>query len=269
MARRSKRPELHTRQELEDYLLNNADTELPFLEECWNRAVELCKANEGKNQQIIEKKVTDRDGNEVISRRPVSNVITNPVTQYFKLMGLAQYRKKAQAIRDEEEISNINEPDSILSADDAIYFENEVHNDEVTAWIKSFNPVERDYMIKRYTSYFDQYEINDGADKTLLKRILSLEIALHRIDTKRAAGKLVDINDEKKLSDQLQSTLESMKWTKKQRNAREDMAQNKFTVWMDKQVSEGEFKVEKKEYEKDEIDFLIDTILNSTREMLS
>ena len=272
-TKRRKRPDLETKEELLEYLEKSPNSELPFLEELWEISVKACENNVDKQLKTIVKITTDSDGKVTEQRSSVGNAITNPVKQYFKMASLPQYRKKAQAIKDQMEIEHQRElGDSKRIVADTYFADSDSApdlNDEIIGWINLFNHEEKDFMIKRYSSYFDQYEINEGADKTSLKRILSLEIALHRIDNKRAAGKPVDINDEKKLSDLLQSTFESLKWTKKQRNAREDMAQNKFTVWMEKQVQEGGFSIEKKTYEKDEIDFLIDTIIESTKEMLS
>ena len=75
--------------------------------------------------------------------------------------------------------------------------------------------------------------------------------------------------EEEKLTRQLNMMLESLKWTKKQRNAREDMAQNKFTIFMDSLAKEGEFKPNPKSYDQDEIDFLMETYINAIRDMLS
>ncbi len=270
---RRKRPDLETKEELLEYLEKSPNSELPFLEELWEISVKACENNKNKQQKTIVKITTDSDGNVTETKSGVGNVITNPVKQYFKMASLPQYRKRAQELKDQIEIEYQREfGDSKRDVVDTYFADSDTApdlSDEIIGWINLFNHEEKDFMVKRYSSYFDQYEINEGADKTSLKRILSLEIALHRIDNKRASGKPVDINDEKKLSDLLQSTFESLKWTKKQRNAREDMAQNKFTVWMEKQVQEGGFTIEKKTYEKDEIDFLIDTIIDSTREMLS
>ena len=86
---------------------------------------------------------------------------------------------------------------------------------------------------------------------------------------RRASSRTINIGDEKKLREMLESTFQSLKWTKKQRNARDDMAQNRFTVFMDKLVKEGEFKPNPKEYDPDEIDFIIQTALDAQREMLT
>lgn len=105
-----------------------------------------------------------------------------------------------------------------------------VDTNEVISWIDLFDPNEKAYLKERYSFYYDQYEINKGADQALLKRILSIEIALHRIDLSRAQKVKINSVEEEKLSKQLRETFESMKWTKKQRSAQDELGANKFTV---------------------------------------
>lgn len=250
-AQKRIRPNLKTKEELIGYLNENRDFEPSFVPELWDRCVELCKANEKKDDPTV---------------------ITNPTTQYFKMYTLTQYRKKANEIRNEEDFknnlenSNNNQNEQQIT-NDMVNLDN---TDAIVVWMKQFvNKDERNYLLKRYADYFDQYEVNDGADKVLLKRILSCEIELHRIDLLRANGNRIDLNNEKKMTDLLQNTLESMKWTKKQRNARDDMAQNKFTVWMDKQVEDGGFEPVKHTYAKDDIDFLLEAYVSAVRGVLS
>lgn len=137
------------------------------------------------------------------------------------------------------------------------------------SWIELFELNERRFLRERYTYYYDQYEINTGADQALLKRILSIEIALHRIDVRRAQKVNVNPVEEEKLSKQFRETLESMKWTKKQRSIQDELGANKFTVWMDKMVKDGGFSPIKRNYEKDDIDNLLDTFIEAAREMMS
>lgn len=141
--------------------------------------------------------------------------------------------------------------------------------DEITSWIDLFSPMERQYLRQRYVSYYDQYEINEASDKIGLKGVLSLEIELYRVDIKRAQGKAIDLNDEKKLREMLDNTMQSLKWTRKQRSAREDLAQNKFGIWLDNMIKNGEFTPNPKHYDQDEVDFILDKILENQKKMLS
>lgn len=263
-----------TKEQVKEYVDTHPHTEPPFMEILWEDALnaaernkEACKES-GKNPRSAS-------------------------SYYFQMCSMSKYKKIASEMVDERINENMNERyKQIESAyfseedddrDDAIhdfvkmqadseYGQDERFSDvsdEVVAWIKLFNPLERSYLQRRYIQLYDTYEINEGADKVLLKRILSTEIELHRIDLKRANGQRINLLDEQKLQNQLTDLYESMKWTKKQRNAREDMAQNKFTIWLENMSKEGEFKPVKKHYESDEVDFLLETYISSAREMLS
>lgn len=258
-TRRLRPKNLTTKEELIEYLERNSDLELPFLEELWD--VCLIKANENKE---MGRSYIDDKGEEHKKRGYFSE---NPVSWYFKMANTNGWKQKAMAKMEgiPEKIS-----ESKQKIIDTYCGDNDVKDsNEIIDWINLFEAHERSYLLKRYAYYFDVYEINEGADRVLLKRILSFEIALHRIDIKRANRQNVNISEETKLLDALNDCLESMKWTKKQRNAREDMAQNKFTVWLDNMAKEGEFKPEKHTFEKDEVDFLLETYIDSAREMMN
>lgn len=262
-----KRPDIPDKEHLIAYLEANAGIELPFVEEVWEQAV--IKAEEAQNQVNPTKEVTitDIDGNVTTKVTPAGTRVTDPVKYYFRLMGLQQNRNKAILIQ-ESKVEESESKREILNT----YFDDDVateYVDEITSWIALFPPQERQFLKQRYASYYDTYDINDGADKGSLKGLLSLEVELHRIDIRRAGGKSININDEKKLREMFDNTFQSLKWTKKQRNAREDMAQNKFTIFMDKLVKDGEFKNNPKHYDPDEIDFIINTSLEAQKEMLT
>lgn len=262
-----KRPDIPDKESLIQYLEANPETELPFLEKVWEQAVKLAEENANTKPVMKENIEKDKDGNPRVVMRKSKILITDPVKQYFKLMGLKQNKDEALKLKYSD--SNIDEnKKEILGT----YFddtEENIYADEITSWIALFQPDERDYLKKRYASYYDNYEINDGADKVSLKRLLSIEIELYRMDVRRASGKGVNVADEKRYTELFTSVLESLKWTKKQRSARDDMAQNKFTIFMDNLVKDGGFKPNKKHYEQDEIDFLMETYINSIREMLT
>lgn len=241
---------ISTKEELIQYLEANKNIEAPFVEELWEICVEKAEAD----RKIIESGGTKK-----------GIKTANPVSHYFRLCGLKKYKRMGRELEEAiytEEIRSGERPPSPYDG------ENEFAND-ILVWVNMFPPTEREYLRERYENYYDQYEINDGADKNLLRRILSTEIALYRIDVRRAVGQPVNLLDEKKLNDQLTSLYESMKWTKKQRNLREDMAQNKFTVWLDNMTKEGGFIIPEKHYPKDEIDFLLETYIDSAREMMT
>lgn len=262
-----KRPDIPDKKSLIQYLEANPETELPFMEKVWEQAV--IKAEENANTEPVMKEniEKDKDGNTRVVMRKSKILITDPVKYYFKLMGLKQNKEEALRLKYSEPIKDESKKEILET-----YFDDTSENiyaDEITSWIALFQPDERDYLKKRYASYYDNYEINDGADKVSLKRLLSIEIELYRMDVKRAAGKGVAVADEKRYTELFTSVLESLKWTKKQRSARDDIANNKFTVWMDNLVKEGGFQPNKKHYDSDEVDFLVQTYIDSIREMLT
>lgn len=254
---------IESKEDLIKYIENVEGT--VFLEELWERCVELAKENEGKEVPMIEKKVKDKDGNVVVRKQVAGALITSPIPYYLRMFKMNQYKKRALELQ--EEI--IQMEDSKMEIMET-YFDEESSEEfnEIINWINMFpNGKERQYLKQKYVSYYDNYEINDGADRISLSRILSLEIELYRINIKRATGKAIDINQEEKLTKMLRETLESMKWTKKQRSATDEMQQNKFTIFMDKMAKNGKFTPEHHDIPKDEIDMLMDIIPEAIRKM--
>lgn len=273
----SKRPKIESKEALIAYLKAHPETELPFVEECWENAVVIAEKNakEGIVPVVVQTE-TDKDGN-VVSTKKVTKGSrpTNPVSVYFKLAGLNKYKTKGLELAAQQAVTTVQLTESQKEIEEVYFGENEDDNefseysDEILTWISYMKPLEREFIKKRYLEYYDNYDINDGADKAGLKGVLSLELELFRIDMIRAQGKKVNLLDETKVRSMLDTTLQSLKWTKKQRSAREDMAQNKFSVWLDKLVKEGEFIPNPKVYDPDEIDFIVQTALEAQRKMLT
>lgn len=264
---KKKKPEMHTKEDVMKYLEENSEEELPFVEEVWEKAVATAKENENKEQPYKIITLVDSDGNQVQKKQRNGTIIRDPVKLYFKLMHLTQNKKKGIAIKE----GRVETDENKVAIAEAKFGDEQEHNeymDEISSWIALFNKDEREYLKRRYVNYYDTYELNEGADKLSLKRLLSIEIELYRIDKKRACGKPINLAEEEKLTKQLNMILESLKWTKKQRSASEDLAQNKFTIFMDSLVRQGEFKGNPKTYDKDEIDFLLETYIDAIREML-
>ena len=252
--------DVHTREELISYLATSSDG-VPFLQELWDRCVE--KANEDSDKERPVKIVKDKNGNTTTRANGV--VIKDPVKWYFRLMNLPYYKKKAIALAQQQDIESETRKEFM-----EVYFDdNESQEyDDIAAWINMFpNQQERQYLKQRLAHYYDNYDINDGADRTMLSGILSIEVELFRINMRRAEGKNVDINQEVKLRKMLIDNMEAQKWTKKQRSASEEMAQNRFTVFMEKQMKNGEFKPEHHELPKDEIDFFLELLPQQMKKM--
>lgn len=267
-VRSQNRKKVKNKDELIRYLNAHPDSELPFVEVAWDDANRKCLENEGKQDKVTYKVVIDEDGREQKKKVHTAKFITDPVAMYFKLMSLKNYSTIGEGIRyeNQKEYENGREVFKLYLNKDE---ERDRKNNEILDWIEMFSPDEKEFLKKRYASYYDTYDINDGADRLTLKRLLSLEIEAFRIDIERAKGKSVDANKEKKVTDMLRDTLESLKWTKKQRSARDDMAKNRFTIWMDDLEEQGEFIPNPKVYEKDQIDNLLEIMMKSMGEMLS
>lgn len=256
--------DVHTREDLIAYLSTSPDG-IPFLQELWDRCVEKANEDADKERPTKEVKVKDKNGNVTTKTQAAGVVITDPVKWYFRLMNLPQYKNKAIQLAQQQEIESESRKEFM-----EVYFDDveSQEYDDIAAWINMFsNQQEKQYLKQRLAHYYDNYDINDGADRTMLKGILSIEIELFRIDMRRANGKNVDINQEKKLRDMLMANLEAQKWTKKQRSVADEMSQNKFTIFMDKQAKNGKFMPEHVEYEEDEIDMLIDIIPKQVAKM--
>lgn len=256
--------DVHTKEDLISYLATSSDG-LPFLQELWDRCVEKAEEDKTKERPIKETKVKDKHGNVVVKKQAAGVIITDPVKWYFRLMNLPHNKKKAISLAQQQEIESETRKEFM-----GVYFDdNEGQEyDDIAAWINMFpNQQEKQYLKQRLSHYYDNYDINDGADRTMLSGILSIEIELFRINMRRAEGKSVDINQEVKLRKMLIDNMEAQKWTKKQRSATDEMGQNKFTIWMEKQTKNGKFTPEEHEIPKDEIDMLIEIIPKAVRKM--
>lgn len=271
MARKKKvvekkvRPELANKEELVMYI-NNSPDELPFVEEVWEKAVAKAKENESLPDPVEYVTTVDENGNSTTKRVSKGIRPKDPISIYWSYMNLPQYRKMAEDISYEEEYS-VDEEDIPQTYDDGSIDEDEYN--EILAWINMFPlPDERNYLKQRYTHYYDNYDINDGADRSMLNGILSLEVELYRVNYRRAKGQAVDIAREEKLRKMLRESLEAQKWTKKQRSAMDDMAQNAFTIWMERQAKNGKFTPVEVECPKDDVDYLMEVIPMAVRKML-
>jgi hypothetical protein len=255
--------DVKTKEDLIEYL----DTvgELPFLEELWEECLIKAEENKDKEVPMKEVKVKDKHGNVTIKNKVAGVVIKDPVKWYFRMMGMTNWKKKAILLAEQRKIDSESRQEIM----EAFFGEDDTQEyDDIAAWINMFiNPEERQYLKQRLSHYYDNYDINDGADRVMLSGILSIEIELYRINMKRAQGKAIDIVKEEKLRKMLRENLESQKWTKKQRSATDEMAQNKFTIWMERQAKQGKFIPDHHEIPKDEIDMLIEIIPEAIRKM--
>lgn len=266
--RQNKRPHLNTKEELIDYLNDNVKYgfELPFVEEAWELAV--------KNYEKSLVVNYDENGNIVKGSRFAPKSVS---ANYFQNMGFKKFIDIGKELLEKLDISIIPYEESFTEDEIAdIAYEEEIDTSKNTTptyknwlinWINNFNEEESKFLKQRFGDYYNQYDINDGADKTVLMNILSIEIQLYRINTQVSKGRQVNVLDIEKLNKQLISLLEAQKWTKKQRSASDDAVSNKFTVWLEKAMKDGKFIETKKEYEPDQIDKLLNDIVTAMIEV--
>lgn len=264
-SKMSSRPKMETKEELMEYLekASLVGLELPFVEEAWEKAVEAYERQSDQEPEYII--VTRQDGDEVKTRRYPKNLRLNPISGYFRNMGLKRYKDMARQISYQEMMKYQPETATIMDT----YFEGETVQtfDWFAGWIDAFPPAEREYLKQRYANYYEQYDINEGADKTVLMNILGIEVQLYKCNLDVARGLKVDPTMTIKLNENLIKLLDAQKWTKKQRSRSDEMAQNKFTIWQDKQIKNGSFQPTKAHYEDDDVDKLLNTFIVSMREV--
>lgn len=254
----ARRPKMKTKEELIKYLESHPNTELPFNEEVWDRAVELTKDKVQKSKTIV---TTDFDGKE--KKNVVPNGSISPVGTYFRIIALPQYRKQAE--NEEEEFEDFDEEDEELDE-----FEDEEKDELVNNWIDAFfgnyNNQDKKFLKERLGDYYDTYDINDGADKLIVVKAVSDELEMMNLTRRRATNK-----DNEKRIETIQknylSLLESLRALKKQRGSMEDEGTNKFSSYVDTLSREGAFKHEKKEYPKDMIDEMLDIFVRNIMEV--
>lgn len=256
--------DVKTREDLIRYLSTSPDG-VPFLQELWDKCVEKSQEDSDKEAPTREVKIKDKDGNVTTKMQPAGVVIKDPVKWYFRLMNLPQYKNKAIRLAEQKELESETQKEFM-----EVYFDDfeSQEYDDIAAWINMFpNQHEKQYLKQRLAHYYDNYDINDGADRTILSGILSIEIELYRINIRRAEGKAVDVNKEQKLRKMLMEYMEAQKWTKKQRSVSDEMSQNRWTIWMEKQAKNGGFVPEEHEIPKDEIDYFLELLPQQMKKM--
>ena len=244
---------MHTKEELIAYLEANQDTESPFNETVWQSAVEK---TQNKERQFKEIKTTEFDGAEKVLKVP--NGSLNPVGKYFQLIALPQYSKPAE-VEDEEDF---------VDDDGVVLFEDEDKEETVSSWINVFfdgySAADKKFLRERLSDYYDNYELNEGADKVIAVTAVADELEIMNLTKLRAKNKDNEARLEKVKKGYMNS-LDSLKALKKQRGAA-DEGKNKLTLWIDELEKEGQFTIKKDEsYTQDDIDKLLEIMESGMR----
>ncbi|WP_336786942.1 hypothetical protein [Paenibacillus sp. MMO-177] len=246
---RSKRPKMETKEELVAYLEANQEIELPFNEEVWDKAVD---ATADKDRKFKEIKTTDFEGKEVTKKIPNGSV--SPVGKYFQMMALPQYRNPVDT-------SELDDDWLDEESETELDFDDEEKEETVSTWIQMFfdgiGANDRKFVVDRLSNYYDNYELNEGADKFQAAKAVLDELEMRNLIKMRNKGKDVEARIEKCQKSYL-ALLDSLKAQKKQRGAGDDEGKNKFTLFVDELEKEGRL-VEKKDtsYTSDDIDRLL------------
>jgi hypothetical protein len=255
---KKKRPKMTTKEELIVYLEGNPSTELPFNEEVWNMAVEATKDKERKFKKKIE---IDYDGTEKVINIPNGSI--NPVSKYFQIIALPQYKKKPTK-------KEINEEDEDIDLSFGDGDDDDEENIQVSNWVNMFfsgyKGSDKKILKERLSDYYNNYELNEGADKMLAIKAVADELEIMNLTQMRAKGKDVEARLEK-VSKGYLSMLDSLKALKKQRGAMDDEGKNKLTLYVDKLEKAGEFKPNKVSYDDDAIDKMLDKFIQATFEV--
>lgn len=251
-----KRPKMTTKEELIKYLEANKNIELPFNEVVWNIAVEKTKDKERQNKILTE---TDFDG--TTKKKVIPNGSVNPVGKYLQMMALPQYQKPY--------VDPNTEPEEEENEEFEFKFEDEEKNEAITNWLNVFfngySKEDKKFLHERLSDYYDNYELNEGADKTLVIMTVTDELQIMKLTQKRIKGTDVEAQL-KNLKKSFLEGLEGLKALKKQRgNA--DEGKNKLTQWIDELEKAGEFRPKHVDYPADEVDFMIKEFTKSIVEV--
>jgi hypothetical protein len=267
---------MSTKEELLDYISKHRDVELPFNETVWDKAVEKMANKERKFKELRE---IDFDGNEKVTKIP--NGAINPVSKYWQLIALPQYNKN-EPIEDEErqdvdddideELNDSEENDEPIEADADIDIADEDNEREfnIINWVNLFftgyNGADKKFIKQRIGDYYDNYEINEGADKLIVTKAVADELEIMKLTKMRAKNKDIEKRLETVQKGYL-NLLDSLKALKKQ-NEKMDEGKNKFTQWVDTMEKNKEFRPKKIEYKSDEIDNMIIALQTSIVEVM-
>lgn len=262
MVRKQVRPKMTTKEELMFYLEDNKENELPFNEEVWNIAVEKTK---DKQRKFLETSFTDFDG--VTKKKIVPNGSVNPVGKYLQMIALPQYSKKPKVTKEEydsiEIYSNVEENYSFDTIDEEKY---KIVSNWIDTFFNDYDYGDKKFLKERLSDYYDNYELNDGADKLLAIMSVTDELEMMKLTKLRAKGKDVEMKMQKMRSSYI-DTLDSLKALKKQRGA-VDEGKNKLTQWVEELTKAGDFKPKEYRYEQDQIDNMIFELEKSIMQVL-
>lgn len=246
-----------TKEELILYLETNQHKELPFCEEIWEKAVESI---EGKERQFKTIKTEDYNGN--VKMLKVPNGAINPVSKYFQLIALPNYKRIALNNAEEmknnqnEDFEELDESENEYDYDDVIDVGASSFVNELTdIYFSTISGNDLQFVKNRISDYYANYEFNEGSDKFLVVSAVSDELTLRELYAKRTKG-LDNENKIDKVKKGYLNTLESLKVLKRQ-GSKLDEGKNKFTMMLDELEKAGDLYLEPEIISEDAIKDLV------------
>ena len=242
--------------------INDTPSELPFVEECWEIAVEETKV---RNEKVVE---FNRDSPVKRHRVATSRV-------YFELLKQPRFNKMAKELdlkrkgllsednQDEEngKLKALNFEDYIddLDSEQGQFILKLLE----TYFVELYDEDSIKFIISRINSYYGEYELNSASDEYLVITAISDELILRKLNRQRINSG-IDSKEMKTIRDSYMSSLDGLKALKKF-NQDNKNKENLFSLWVEKLVREGDVDNIKKTYTKDQIDFVLDNNINAIR----
>lgn len=242
---------IKTKQQLLNYLTTAAD-ELPFNEECYKcAAVEVNKRNE---QIRIENSLPGAK-----AKKPefLGNV-------YFELLASPLFNGSTNGDTstmpdyvDREDPSKVR----TISVEDFIDDIDTAQGQFIFKFIKKYfgNISSMDtakFIIARVRAYYGEYELNSASDEFLVMSAITDELVMRDITRRRINYKYDNNKELETIRNVYMKSLEGLKALKKFDKGEKEN-ENKFSVWVNKLVEEGDLDVDAYDYEEDDIDRLI------------
>lgn len=261
---------INSKKALINYIENTVG-ELPFVEECWEIALDETRV---RNEQVAE---NNRFNPVKRQRVATSKVYFELLAQpRFKAMAEGEYRRRKGILEPEDEKEKEKEKEKPKIP---VHFEDYIDDVESEQgkfiltllnkyYVELYDKEIVKFIISRIKSYYGEYELNSASDEYLVITVISDEVVLREFNQKRARGEEVDIKEMKSIRDSYLSSLDGLKALKKFNQDNKDK-ENLFSIWTEKLVKDGSVNKIHKVYDKDQIDFIMENNIEAIRRSFS
>lgn len=256
-----------------NYLENTAG-EYPFIEECWEIAEEETRV---RNEKIAEyNKLSPKKKKRVATSKVYFEFMKQP---RFAQMGKELLLKKQGQITPSEKLEEFKENMVEEDKPKSLRFEDYIEDLESNQgqfilrllnmyFVELYDEDSIKFIISRIKSYYGEYELNSASDEYLVITAISDELVLRKMNRERIRSGDVDPKEMKTVRDSYMSSLDGLKVLKKFNQDNKDK-ENLFAIWVEKLVKSGDVNIKQKEYDKDQIDFLLEDNINAIRRSFS